>query len=139
MTDGTTPPDHPVPPPAPPPDDTTPRYADPSDPATPASPAEAAEAAGPAEAASSADHASPAEPASLTNLANPASNIVRISLAGLNSTGDPRVDEAVAQLGQLDGAPLEEHPVILGQVHDRLREVLGELSPGDPQRAPGTP
>ncbi|HWG13651.1 MAG TPA: hypothetical protein VG268_10315 [Streptosporangiaceae bacterium] len=67
------------------------------------------------------------------------SNIVRISLAGLNSTGDPRVDEAVAQLGQLDGAPLEEHPVILGQVHDRLREVLGELSPGDPQRPSGTP
>jgi hypothetical protein len=67
------------------------------------------------------------------------SNIVRISLAGLNSTGDPRVDEAVARLGELDGAPLEEHPVILGQVHDRLREVLGELSPGDSQRASGTP
>ena len=67
------------------------------------------------------------------------SNIVRISLAGLNSTGDPRVDEAVARLGELDGAPLDEHPVILGQVHDRLREVLGELSPGDTQRAAGTP
>jgi hypothetical protein len=81
----------------------------------------------------------PAAPTSLTDPASPASNIVRISLAGLNSTGDPRVDEAVGQLGQLDSAPLEEHPVILGQVHDRLREVLGELSPGDPQRAPGTP
>ena len=67
------------------------------------------------------------------------SDIVRISLAGLNSTGDPRVDEAVAQLGRLDDAPLAEHPAILGEVHDRLREVLGELSPGDPQRTAGTP
>jgi hypothetical protein len=70
---------------------------------------------------------------------NPASDIVRISLAGLGGTGDPRVDETVARLNQLDDAPLEEHPVILGQVHDRLREVLGELSSGDTQRAPGTP
>ena len=67
------------------------------------------------------------------------SEIVRLSLAGLGGTGDTRVDEAVAQLGQLDDAPLEDHPAILGQVHDRLREVLGELSPGDTQRAPGTP
>ncbi|MBV9792661.1 MAG: hypothetical protein JO016_01870 [Actinobacteria bacterium] len=58
------------------------------------------------------------------------SEIVRLSLAGLSGTGDERVDEAVAQLGLLDEAPLEEHPAILGQVHDRLREVLGELSPG---------
>jgi hypothetical protein len=67
------------------------------------------------------------------------SEIVRLSLAGLDGTGDTRVDEAVAQLGQLDDAPLEEHPAILGQVHDRLREVLGELSPGDSQRPSGTP
>jgi hypothetical protein len=68
--------------------------------------------------------------------------IVRLSLAGLDGTGDTRVDEAVAQLGQLDDAPLGEHPAILGQVHDRLREVLGELSlegPGDSQRPSGTP
>ena len=68
-----------------------------------------------------------------------ASEIVRLSLAGLDGTGDARADEAVAQLGQLDDAPLEEHPAILSQVHDRLREVLGELSPADTQRAPGTP
>ena len=70
---------------------------------------------------------------------NHPSDIVRISLAGLGGTGDPRVDEAVARLNQLDDAPLEEHPVILGRIHDRLREVLGELSPGDTQRAPRTP
>jgi hypothetical protein len=66
-------------------------------------------------------------------------DIVRINLAGLEGTGDSRVDEAVAELGRLDEAPLNEHPVILGQVHDRLREVLGELSPGDHQRTAGTP
>lgn len=72
---------------------------------------------------------SPAQPAILTDL---------------TGTGDARVDEAVTQLGRLDDAPLEEHPVLLGRVHDRLREVLGELSPGGAQRppappAPGTP
>ncbi|HYZ52843.1 MAG TPA: hypothetical protein VE733_04940 [Streptosporangiaceae bacterium] len=50
-------------------------------------------------------------------------------------TGDSRVDAAVARLGELADAPLDEHPAILEQVHDRLREVLGELSPG----MPGTP
>lgn len=81
---------------------------------------------------------SPVNPEATAGLANP-SDIVRISLAGLNGTGDSRVDEAVAQLSRLDNAPLEEHPAILGQVHDRLREVLGELSPADTQRPPGTP
>ena len=85
-------------------------------------------------------HPSPVNPADPSNTAsNTASDIVRISLDGLNGTGDSRVDEAVAQLGRLDEAPLAEHPAILGEVHDRLRDVLGELSPGDNQRAPGTP
>jgi hypothetical protein len=84
----------------------------------------------------------PPSPISHPHPASPAtspSDIVRLNLAGLDGTGDARVDEAVAQLGQLDDAPLGEHPVILGQVHDRLREVLGELSPGDTQRSAGTP
>ncbi len=80
---------------------------------------------------------SPVNPGPPADPADP-SDIVRISLAGLSGTGDSRVDEAVAQLGRLDHAPLEEHPAILGQVHDRLREVLGELSPADPSRPPGT-
>ena len=50
-------------------------------------------------------------------------------------TGDARVDAAVARLGELTDAPLDEHPVILGEIHDRLREVLGELGPD----APSTP
>jgi len=56
-------------------------------------------------------------------------------------TGDARVDEAVARLGGLAGAPLDEHPVILGQIHDRLRGVLGELGSASPNGpgSPGTP
>ena len=62
-------------------------------------------------------------------------------------TGDARVDAAVARLGGLTDAPLDEHPVILDEVHDRLREVLDELGPAtagpsapSPSAAtPGTP
>lgn len=51
-------------------------------------------------------------------------------------TGDHRVDEAIAGLDALGELPLEEHPAALEAVHDRLREILGEL--GDPGR-PGRP
>jgi hypothetical protein len=40
---------------------------------------------------------------------------------------DPRVDHAVAALAGLPAASLDEHPAILEAVHDRLREILGEL------------
>jgi len=50
-------------------------------------------------------------------------------------TGDPRVDRAVARLGELPAAPLDEHPAVLEAVHDSLREILGELGePGRGQR-----
>jgi hypothetical protein len=66
-----------------------------------------------------------------------------IDVAGESGgTGDPRVDAAVARLGELADAPLDQHPAIFEQVHDRLREVLGELSPGAPgtgSQAPGPP
>jgi hypothetical protein len=52
-------------------------------------------------------------------------------------TGDARVDAAVARLRDLADAPLDEHPAILGQVHDRLRTVLGELGPDGPGGAGG--
>jgi len=56
-------------------------------------------------------------------------------------TGDARVDAAVARLRDLADAPLDEHPAILGQVHDRLRAVLGELGPDGSGGAsgPGAP
>jgi hypothetical protein len=51
-------------------------------------------------------------------------------------TGDSRVDEAIAGLAALDDLPLDDRPAALEAVHDRLREILGEL--GTPE-APGTP
>jgi hypothetical protein len=52
----------------------------------------------------------------------------------LASTGDPRVDAAVEGLAVLDGLDLDERPAVLVSVHDRLREILGEL--GDGPRTP---
>jgi hypothetical protein len=47
-------------------------------------------------------------------------------------TGDPRVDAAVEQLASVEGMDLADRPAVLEEVHDRLREILGEL--GDPRR-----
>jgi hypothetical protein len=43
------------------------------------------------------------------------------------SAGDERVDAAVAGLGQLAGAPVEDHPAVLEEVHRRLGEILASL------------
>ena len=57
------------------------------------------------------------------------------------ATGESRVDEALAKLDELAGLPVTEHPAVFEQVHRRLREVLGELDPGEPggAGAPGRP
>ncbi|MGH3211250.1 MAG: hypothetical protein ACRDNO_26185 [Trebonia sp.] len=47
-------------------------------------------------------------------------------------TGDFRVDEAIGGLASLADMDLAERPAVLEEVHDRLREILGEL--GDPGR-----
>jgi hypothetical protein len=47
-------------------------------------------------------------------------------------TGDSRVDEAIVGLAALGDLPLDEHPPVLEAVHDRLREILGAVSPGGP-------
>lgn len=47
--------------------------------------------------------------------------------ATAEGTGDPRVDEAIEGLTALGELPLAEHPPVLEAVHDRLREILGEL------------
>ena len=44
------------------------------------------------------------------------------------STGDGRVDDAVAGLSSLKGQPVEDHVAILEEVHGRLRDILGELA-----------
>ena len=52
----------------------------------------------------------------------------------LAPTGDSRVDQAIEGLADLDQIDLDERPAVLEEVHDRLREILGEL--GDPGRQP---
>jgi len=44
------------------------------------------------------------------------------------STGDSRVDDAVAGLSRLPGTPPEDHVAILEEVHGRLRDILGEIA-----------
>ena len=51
----------------------------------------------------------------------------------LAPTGDPRVDAAINGLASIDDVDLADRPAILEGVHDRLRELLGEL--GDPGRS----
>jgi hypothetical protein len=59
-------------------------------------------------------------------------------------TGDSRVDAAIGGLASLEDTDLAERPAVLEGVHDRLREILGELGdPGRPapavQARPGEP
>ena len=60
----------------------------------------------------------------------------------LAPTGDARVDQAIEGLADLDQIDLDERPAVLEEVHDRLREILGELGqagrPGEAGR-PGQP
>ena len=61
------------------------------------------------------------------------------------STGDPRVDDAVARLDDLPGLPAGEHLAVFEYVHERLTEALGDAgapataAPGDRPAGPGTP
>jgi hypothetical protein len=65
----------------------------------------------------------------------------------LAPTGDARVDQAIEGLAELDQIELDERPAVLEEVHDRLRDILGELGeasrPGQaaagPQARPGQP
>ena len=51
---------------------------------------------------------------------------------GLPPTGDDRVDTALAGLGRLPGAPVDDHVAVLEEVHGQLRDILGELGEGAP-------
>ena len=51
------------------------------------------------------------------------------------STGDPRVDDAVARLDDLAGLPVAEHLAVFEYVHERLTEALGDLDVHAPARA----
>ena len=45
----------------------------------------------------------------------------------VGSTGDPRVDDAMARLVDVDGSPVSEHLDIYQDVHRRLHEALADL------------
>ena len=55
------------------------------------------------------------------------------------STGDPRVDDAVARLDDLAGLPVAEHLAVFEYVHERLTEALGDLDVHAPARPGGKP
>jgi hypothetical protein len=59
------------------------------------------------------------------------------TMVSLPPTGDARVDDAVAGLSRLPGLSADEHVTVLEKVHGRLRDILGELSEGNP--GPGLP
>jgi len=54
-------------------------------------------------------------------------------------TGEFRVDAALSLLDDLSEMPVTEHPAMFEQVHARLSEVLGELSPSRMPRPGGPP
>jgi hypothetical protein len=58
------------------------------------------------------------------------------SVAEAPATGDARVDDAVAGLSRLRGRPAEEHVAVLEEVHGRLRDILDDLGPSDPEQTP---
>jgi hypothetical protein len=45
-------------------------------------------------------------------------------------TGEPRVDQAVADLDRLADLPPDEHVPVFEQTHATLRQVLSELDSG---------
>jgi hypothetical protein len=47
--------------------------------------------------------------------------------AVLDATGDPRVDDAMARLVDVDESPVGEHLDIYQDVHRRLHEALADL------------
>jgi hypothetical protein len=60
---------------------------------------------------------------------------VRLTIA---PTGDPRVDAAIEPLATVGELELIRRPMVLEDVHARLRAILGELGgPGGP--VPGEP
>jgi hypothetical protein len=59
----------------------------------------------------------------------------RWAVAPRPSTGDARVDDAVARLDDLAGLPVAEHLAVFEYVHERLTEALGDLDVHAPARS----
>lgn len=47
--------------------------------------------------------------------------------ADVESTGDPRVDTAVARLAEVDGLPTSQHAEVYDEIHRRLQDALADL------------
>lgn len=54
----------------------------------------------------------------------------QLELPALPHTGDPRVDDALARLTELETLPVEEHLPVYRDVHRRLHETLADLDVG---------
>ncbi len=42
------------------------------------------------------------------------------------STGDPRVDSALAALDEVDGTPVHDHAAVVEEVHRSLQDALAD-------------
>lgn len=58
--------------------------------------------------------------------------------SGRQTTGDSRVDGAIADLDRLDGMPAAEHVPVFEQLHDTLSQVLSEIDSAAGGAATGT-
>ncbi|MBW8483176.1 hypothetical protein [Actinomadura parmotrematis] len=54
------------------------------------------------------------------------------------ASGDARVDDALARLGELAGRPVAEHVQVFEDVHQRLQELLVSAD-APPSAIPGAP
>ena len=77
-------------------------------------------------------------PGEVERTPGPAPSPADIAPGARPSTGDTRVDEAVARLADLAELPVAEHPAVFEYVHERLTEALGDLDVRDPA-GPGGP
>ena len=62
-----------------------------------------------------------------------------VATTAQEATGDPRVDAAIADLGDLTRLPVSEHPAVFERLHGQLVEVLGELHTGASPASPAKP
>ena len=51
-----------------------------------------------------------------------------VAMATLPVTGEPRVDDALARLGDLGTLPVDEHVGVFEDVQRRLHDTLADLS-----------
>ena len=63
-----------------------------------------------------------------TDFAHDTTASARVHLSSLPVTGEARVDDALARLGDLDGMPIGEHVAVYEDVQRRLHDTLADLA-----------